>query len=122
MPTSTQMPAAWCAQLRAHLATRAQPADKLAPGVPAKPPPLAGPAQPSSVPPAPRLGLENAPAEKHVCLPEPPAERGPWTVGPWTLRRTTTYEPAARVVLTGPAADFERLLAHLKTLPTDEAA
>lgn len=105
------------AQFRAHLATRAQPAEKLAPEVPAKPRPLAGPAPgPSSAPREPRKGPENAPNEKHVCLPAPPAERGPWTAGPWTVRRTTTYEPAARVVLTGPAADFDRLLAHLQTL------
>jgi hypothetical protein len=57
---------------------------------------------------------EKEPAEKHVSLPPPPADCGPWQVGSWCVRRTTTYDPAARVVLTGPAEDFDKLLTHLQ--------
>lgn len=60
-----------------------------------------------------RGGAAKEPAEKHAQLPPPPAECGPWPVGAWSLRRATTYAPAARLVLTGPAADFERLRAYL---------
>lgn len=57
---------------------------------------------------------EKTPADKQVVLPPPPPDAGPWVVGHWTVRRTTTYEPAARVALTGPADEFEQLLAHLQ--------
>jgi len=57
---------------------------------------------------------QKPPTEKHVQLPPPPAEVGPWAIKHWTVRRATTYQPRARVVLTGPADEFEQLLAHLQ--------
>jgi hypothetical protein len=57
---------------------------------------------------------EKEPAEKHVQLPPAPADCGPWLIAHWTAQRATTYEPRARVVLTGPADEFEQLLAHLQ--------
>lgn len=67
-------------------------------------------------PPAPEPGKskEKEPVEKHVQLPPKPAECGPWAIGHWTARRSVAYEPDSRVMLVGPADEFEQLLAHLQ--------
>lgn len=57
---------------------------------------------------------EKEPAEKHVQLPPAPAVVGPWAIGQWTARRSVAYEPDARVMLVGPADEFDKLLAHLQ--------
>lgn len=65
-------------------------------------------------PEASRKAKETEPAEKQVTLPPPPADCGPWQVGEWTIRRTTTYAPAARMTATGPGEEFARFLAHIQ--------
>lgn len=64
-----------------------------------------------------QLKAPKEPAEKHVQLPPPPVQPGPWPAGPWTVRRATSYPDTARVVLTGPSEEFDRLLAHLQVYP-----
>lgn len=56
----------------------------------------------------------NEPVEKHVRLPPPPADCGPWPIGDWELRRATAYAPDCRMTLHGPAADFDRFFAYLQ--------
>ena len=104
------MTAAVKAQLLAHGAKLPVEPRNFAPA-PRKPAP-----RPDVAPAAQSLAVAavKEPAEKHVQLPPAPPIVGPWAIGHWTARRSVAYEPDARVMLTGPADEFDKLLAHLQ--------